>query len=386
METFKPFLLKLLEAPLVLTFRDVILLPGKAVVEPSEVKLTTNFTKSIKLKVPLVSAPMDTVTSSKMATAIARCGGIGVIHRNMPKDEQIKEVREVKASNPFEGIGNKESLKPAMDKDGNLLVAAAVSPFDLDRARKLSRWADALIVDVAHFHNEAVIVATKKMISEIGIDIVVGNVGSYEAVEEIITRIEAAALRVGMSSGSICITGEVTGAASPTLWATAQASQALKDYGVKLPVIADGGIKGPGDAAKAFAVGASSVMLGFVLAGSEESPNEPIMINGKMFKLYRGMGSLSARAKRYVLDRYSKPSKEVAEGVEMLVPFKGKVVSIIKEFVGGLKAAFGYAGASTIEDMWKKARLGRITPLGIREISAHGYSHSMVEGGLWVTS
>jgi len=386
MGTFKPFFLKLLEAPLVLTFRDVILLPGKAVVEPSEVKLSASFTKTIKLKVPLVSAPMDTVTSSRMAIAIAQCGGIGVIHRNMPRDEQIKEVREVKASDPFALIDKDESLKPATDEEGNLLVAAAVSPFDLDRAKKLSRWADALVVDVAHFHNEAVIVAAKKMISEIGIDVVVGNVGSYEAVEEIITKIEAAAIRAGMSSGSICITGEVTGAASPTLWATAQVSQALTDYGVKLPVIADGGIRGPGDAAKAFAVGASSVMLGFVLAGSEESPSELIMINGKMFKLYRGMGSLSARAKRYALDRYSRPSKEVAEGIEMLVPYKGKVVSIIKEFVGGLKAAFGYAGASTIEDMWAKAKLGRVTPLGMREISAHGHSHSMVDGGLWVMS
>ena len=385
MGTFKPFILKLIEAPLVLTFRDVVLLPGKAVVEPSEVKLNTNFTKSIELKVPLVSAPMDTVTSSRMAIAVARCGGIGVIHRNMSRDEQIEEVREVKASDPLEGV-EEGSLKPATDKEGNLLVAAAVSPFDLDRAKKLSRWTDALVVDVAHFHNEAVIVSTKKMISEVGIDVVVGNVGSYEAAEEIITRIEAGAIRAGISSGSICITGEVTGAASPTLWATTQVSQALTDYGVKLPVIADGGIRGPGDAAKAFAVGACSVMLGFVLAGSEESPSEPIMINGRMFKLYRGMGSLSARAKRYALDRYSRPSKEVAEGIEMLVPYKGKVVSIIKEFVGGLKAALGYAGASTIEDMWAKAKLGRVTPLGVREISAHGHSHSMVEGGLWVTS
>ncbi len=386
MGTFKPFFSKLLEAPLVLTFGDVIILPGKATVEPSDVKLNASFTKYLKLKIPLVSAPMDTVTSSRMAIAIARCGGIGIIHRNMPRDEQIKEVREVKGSDPIAPINEDSSLEPATDDEGNLLVAAAVSPFDLDRAKKLSRWADALVVDVAHFHNEAVILATKKMISEIGKDVVVGNVGSYNAVEEIITRIEAAAIRAGMSSGSICITGEVTGAASPTLWATAQVSQALTDYGVKLPVIADGGIRGPGDAAKAFAVGASSVMLGFVLAGSEESSSEPIMINGKMFKLYRGMGSLSARAKRYALDRYSRPSKEVAEGIEILVPYKGKVVSIIKEFVGGLKAAFGYAGASTIEDMWVKAKLGRVTSLGMREISAHGHSHSMVEGGLWVTS
>jgi IMP dehydrogenase len=383
MGTFKPFLLKLLEAPLVLSFRDVILLPGKAVIEPSEVKLKTNFTKSIKLKVPLVSAPMDTVTTSRMAAAIARCGGIGVIHRNMSKDEQIREVREVKASDPFvDSDEESPDLEPATDEEGNLLVAAAVSPFDLDRAKKLSRWVDALVVDVAHFHNESVIVATKKMIFETGIDIVVGNVGSYEATEEIINRIEPAAIRAGMSSGSICITGEVTGAASPTLWATAQVSQALADYGIKLPVIADGGIRGPGDAAKAFAVGASSVMLGFVLAGSEESPSQPIMINGRIFKLYRGMGSLSARAKRYALDRYSRPSKEVAEGIEMLIPYKGKVVSIIKEFVGGLKAAFGYAGASTIEDMWTKAKLGRVTPLGRREISGKDHSHSMVDGGL----
>ena len=386
MGTSKQFILKLLEAPLVLTFRDVILLPGKAIVEPSEVELNSMFTKSIELKVPLVSSPMDTVTSSRMATAVARCGGIGVIHRNMPKEEEIKEVREVKASDPFAGLDEYESLKPATDEEGNLLVAAAVSPFDLDRAKKLSRWADALVVDVAHFHNESVIVATKKMISEVGIDVVVGNVGSYKAAEEIVTRIEAAAMRAGISSGSICITGEVTGAASPTLWATSQVSQALADYGMEIPVIADGGIRSPGDAAKAFAVGASCVMLGYLLAGSVESPGEPIMINGRMFKLYRGMGSLSAKSRRYALDRYSRPSKEVAEGIETLVPYKGKVVSIIKEFVGGLKAALGYAGASKIKDMWVKAKLGRVTPLGMKEISAHGHSHSMVEGGLWVTS
>ncbi len=387
MGTSKPFLLKLLEAPLVLSFRDVILLPGKAVVEPSEVKLKTNFTKSIKLKIPLISAPMDTVTNSRMASAIARCGGIGVIHRNMSKDELIEEVREVKASDLYaDGVIESSDLEPATDYEGSLLVAAAVSPFDPDRAKKLSRWADALVVDVAHFHNESVIVATKKMISEIGIDIVVGNVGSYEATKEIITRIEPAAVRAGMPSGSICITGKVTGAASPTLWATAQVSQALADYGAKLPVIADGGIRGPGDASKAFAVGASSVMLGFVLAGSEESPGQSIMINGRIFKLYRGMGSLSARAKRYALDRYSRPSKEVVEGIEMLVPYKGRVIFIIKEFIGGLKATFGYAGASTIKDMWAKAKLGRITPLGMKEISAKDHSHSMVDGGLWVMS
>ena len=465
---------KLVNAEVAYTFGDVILLPGRTEVEPSEVDVSTRI-GAMKFHIPLISSPMDTVTETEMAIAMARLGGLGVIHRNCSVEEQVSMVKAVKRAESFiikdvvtvapedtvekaksimrelnisglpvvednklKGILTKRDIyfaengsyrvKDVMTKDvitvneditpekarkimakykieklpvvddegrliglitakdvfaresfpfasrddeGRLRVGAAISPFDLNRAKALEPYVDVLVMDVAHFHNNNVIEATKKLQREVDVPLVVGNLGTYEAAEEAITRLDPVGLRVGIASGSICTTGEVTGVAAPTLYAVAKVSDAVVNYGADVAVIADGGIRGPAEAAKAFAVGADAVMLGYALAGTKESPGSPIIVGGKMYKMYRGMGSPSARAKRYALDRYSRPAKGIPEGIEGLVPYRGDVTTVVNELVAGLKAAFGYVGASNITEMKKKARLALITAIGKKEIAPH---------------
>ncbi len=456
------------------TFGDVILLPGKTQVEPSEVDLSTRLGE-IGLHVPILSSPMDTVTEAEMAIAVARMGALGVLHRNCAVEEQVNMAKVVKRAESFiirdvvtvtpddsvetarsimremnisglpvvvEGrlVGiitrrdvyfaenGNQAVKEVMTKDvitvspditpqearkimsrykieklpvvddsgrlvglitakdvfyreshpfatrdeeGRLRVAAAISPFDLERAKALEPYVDLLVTDVAHFHNENVMRAAKRITEEVNVPLVAGNIGTYEAAEEIITRLDVVGLRVGIASGSICTTGEVTGVAAPTLFAVAKASDAVAKYGSDAAIIADGGVRGPAEAAKAFAAGADAVMLGFALAGTKESPGSPLIVGGKMYKVYRGMGSPSARSKRFALDRYSKPSKDIAEGIEGLVPYRGDVATVIDKFVAGLKAAFGYVGAANIGEMKKKARIALLSSVGAREIAPH---------------
>ncbi|MBO3768905.1 MAG: IMP dehydrogenase [Thermoproteota archaeon] len=445
-------------------FEDVILLPGFSQVEPKDIDLRTSFSKNIPINIPLVSSPMDTVTESEMAIALARHGGLGVVHRNCSAEEELEMVKAVKRAESFiikdvitinkeatvgeaaelmkkhkiSGLPVVEGRKligiitgrdvrftdpsirveeamtkdvvvagptvtpeeavelmkkhrveklPVVDNDnqliglitykdvalrgeykdasrdseGRLRVAAAVSPFDLDRAKLLAKYADALVIDVAHFHNKNVIEATRRLTREVGIDIVIGNLGTKQGVLDSISRIEdVAGLRVGIGSGSVCITTEVTRAGAPTLYAVSQAADALEELGLKIPVIADGGIRSPGDVALAIAFGASCAMLGYVLAGCKESPSPMTIINGKYFKLHRGMGSQSARQKRMALDRYATFSKEIPEGTEIWVPYRGDVASVIGEFTSGIRAAMGYAGASNIEELRKKGKVAKI--------------------------
>jgi len=458
-----------------LTFRDVMILPGRAEVEPSEVDVKTRVTKNHGLNVPFVSSPMDTVTESDMAIAVARQGGLGVVHRNCPAEEQVEMVKRVKRAEaliirdvitvtPEDSVGQALALmkkhnisglpvvdgtrlvgivtgrdvrfaQPSLsvrqvmtkevvkaeegisideaqrllrdhkieklpivkrtgeltglitfkdillrgkypdagrDENGQLLCAAAVSPYDLDRAKKLDEYADILVTDVSHFHNENVFTATKKLMSEVSADVVVGNIGTYEAAEDVITELEqVGGFRVGIGSGSICTTTEVTKAGSPTLFATAQVSDAVTKYGVKIPIIADGGIRTPGDVALALTAGASAVMIGNLFARCQESPGTLITIGGRYYKQYRGMGSPTARAKRYSLDRYSMPSKGVPEGVEGWVPYKGEVSIVLDELVSGLKASMGYAGARNIQELWSKAKLAALSPSGAEEARPH---------------
>ncbi|MHA1596399.1 MAG: IMP dehydrogenase [Candidatus Asgardarchaeia archaeon] len=260
----------------------------------------------------------------------------------------------------------------ARDDDGRLLCGAAVSPFDIERAKKLDKYVDVIVTDVAHFHNKNVFEAAKKMSKEISSDFIVGNIGTYEAALDCLTKIEGVSgLRVGIGSGSICKTAIVARAAAPTVYATASAADAIRELGVDIPIIADGGIRNPGDAAIALALGASCVMMGNIFAGCKESPGRLIAIEGRYYKEYYGMGSYRARKKRYALDRYSRPSKEVEEGVEGWVPYRGLVSDVVKEFVAGLKAAMGYAGAKDIRELWKKAKLALITPAGMQELNPH---------------
>ncbi len=360
---------KILEAPMALTFDDVILLPGYTEIEPSQADLKTMFTKNIVLNIPIVSSPMDTVTESKMAIELALNGCIGVLHRNCSREEEVEMAEKVKSY-----VFNPEEYPNAIvDDRGRLMVAAAVSPFDIKRAIELSRYVDALVVDVAHFHNKNVMEATKKIMEGVGVDLIVGNIGTYKAVEDILAKLEEpAALRVGIGSGSICITGEVTGVAAPTLFAVARVSDALVDYGARrIPVIADGGIRNPGDAVKALAAGASTVMLGYALAGTDEAPGKVVEVSGVIYKEYRGMGSRAAKMKRYSLDRYSKPSKAIDEGVEGLVPARGPVREVLSAWEASMKASLGYIGAKSIRELWEKAVFARISPQGRYEVKPH---------------
>jgi len=258
------------------------------------------------------------------------------------------------------------------DEQGRLICAAAVSPFDLDRAKALDEYVDIIVTDVAHFHNKNCFDAAKKILDGVSAEVVVGNIGTYEAAEDCLTKLDGVAgLRVGIGSGSICSTSVVTRAGAPTLFATSQVADAVKEYGPEVPIIADGGIRNPGDIAVALAVGASCAMMGNVFAGTSESPGRLVALEGRYYKEYYGMGSAAARQKRYAQDRYSQPSKTINEGVEGWVPYRGSVSDIVAEFVGGLRAAMGYVGARTIPEMWEKGRLALVTERGAQEISPH---------------
>lgn len=418
---------------------------------------------------------MDTVTESDMGIAVARDGGLGVIHRNCSVEEQVEMVKRVKRAEALiirdvitvapddtvgqalalmekhnisglpvvdgtrlagivtgrdvrfaqasllvkqvmtknvvkadEGIGIEEAQRllrdhkieklpivnkagelsglitfkdillrgkypdAARDENGQLLCAAAVSPYDLERAKKLDEYADILVTDVSHFHNANVFKATKKIMSEVSAEVVVGNIGTFEAAEDAITELEqVSGFRVGIGSGSICTTTEVTKAGAPTLFATAQVSDAVAKYDPSIPIIADGGIRTPGDVAIALSAGASAVMIGNLFARCRESPGTLITIGGRYYKQYRGMGSPTARAKRYSMDRYSMPSKGVPEGVEGWVPYKGEVSIVLEELASGLKASMGYAGARNIQELWRKGKLAALSPSGLEEARPH---------------
>jgi IMP dehydrogenase len=258
------------------------------------------------------------------------------------------------------------------DEQGRLICAAAISPFDLDRARSLNEYVDIIVIDVAHFHNRNCFDAANKVLDEVAADVVVGNIGSYEAAEDCLTKLDGVAgLRVGIGSGSICTTSVVTRAGAPTLYAVSQVADAVRDYGSDVTIMADGGIRNPGDIAVALSVGASCAMMGNVFAGCSESPGRLVALEGRYYKEYYGMGSAAARKKRYAQDRYSQPSKTVNEGVEGWVPYRGGVSDIVAEFVGGLQATMGYIGAKTIPEMWEKAKIALVTERGSEEISPH---------------
>lgn len=359
------FLSKLNGAQNVFTFRDFILLPGRSEVEPGAIDLTSRLTKNISVKVPLVSSPMDTVTEWRLALEMARVGGAGVVHRNMRVEDQVEQVRRVKAAKV-------ETL--STDTKGRPLVGASVSPHDRERCIALDRVADFLVADVAHFHNSKVLGATKKLLPDLSSDFVAGNVGSQASVFDIVDELpRVEGFRAGIGSGSTCITSEVTRVGAPTLYAVAQVASALAHRKLDIPVIADGGIRGPGDAALSFAAGASTAMLGSILAGTTEAPSRVISRNGKRYKTHRGMASAAARRVRFAMDRYSVPAKGLDEGVEAYVPFVGPAEEVLKTFGNGLRAAFGYAGARSVLDMWKKASFGTVSAVGATELGAHSF-------------
>jgi IMP dehydrogenase len=465
-----------------LTYDDVLLVPAYSEVLPREVVIKSNFSRNIILNTPIVSAAMDTVTESAMAIAMAREGGIGVIHKNMPIAVQAAEVRKVKRSESgmiqdpvtllesanvgdalqlmaenkiggipvvdengilkgivtnrdlrFEKINSRpitevmtsqnivttkksQDLKEAesilqerkieklpvvddngklvglitykdiiklrkypnscKDKFGRLRVAAAVGvTFDtLDRAEALVKaGVDAIIIDTAHGHSAGVIKTLKEVKAKFGaqVDVIVGNIATAAAAKAL-AEAGADGVKVGIGPGSICTTRVIAGVGVPQLTAVMDVAEGLQGTGI--PFIADGGIRYTGDIAKAIAAGASTVMVGSMLAGVEESPGETIIYEGRKFKSYRGMGSLEAMQHgskdRYFQDAEDDIKKLVPEGISGRVPYKGSVQEVMYQVIGGLRAGMGYCGAASVQHL-QQAKFIRITNAGIKESHPH---------------
>ncbi len=461
-----------------LTFEDVLLVPQYSEVLPKEVNLETKLTKNITLNIPMVSAAMDTVTEYRAAIAMARLGGIGIIHKNMDIETQCKQIKKVKKSesgiiidpiyvHPDATLGDADALMkeykisgvpvvdghnkllgiltnrdmrfekdmrktaeetmtkmplitakkgisldeaadimhknkieklPIIDEDGflkglvtikdirkrieypnankddfgRLRVGAAIGVGQYDRAKALvDAGCDVLVLDSAHGHSKGILDTVKKIKETLVVDIIAGNIATAEAAEALILA-GADGVKVGIGPGSICTTRIVAGVGVPQISAIDECAEMARKYGV--PVIADGGIKYSGDIAKALAVGASCIMAGSLLAGTEESPGETIMFQGRQYKSYRGMGSIGAMQKGST-DRYfqegTAADKLVPEGIEGRVPFRGSIAGIIHQMMGGLRSSMGYCGSSSIEDFWKKAEFVEITAAGLKESHVH---------------
>ncbi len=461
-----------------LTFEDVLLVPQYSEVLPKDVELKTKLTKNIELNIPMVSAAMDTVTEYRAAIAMARLGGVGIIHKNMDIETQVKQVKKVKKSesgiiidpiyvypeatladaemlmNEFKISGvpvvdshskllgiltnrdmrfekdltklakdvmtpmplvtaeagitleeaeqimhkNKIEKLPIIDSDGvlkglvtikdikkrieyphsnkddfgRLRVGAAIGVGQIDRARALvDAEVDVLVLDSAHGHSKGIIDTIKAIKKEMVIDIIAGNVATGDAAEALI-KAGADAVKVGIGPGSICTTRIVAGVGVPQISAIEECARVGNRSGV--PIIADGGIRYSGDIAKALAVGASAVMAGSLLAGTEESPGDTIMYQGRQYKQYRGMGSLGAMTKGST-DRYfqegTAADKLVPEGIEGRVPYRGTIASVVHQMMGGLRASMGYCGSKDIATFWEKAEFVEITSAGLKESHVH---------------
>jgi IMP dehydrogenase len=466
-----------------LTFDDVLLLPAESSVLPNDVSTVTRFTPSIVLNIPLVSAAMDTVTEARLAIALARAGGIGIVHRNLSIADQVAEVDKVKRSEsgmivepvtlgPHDSVAqalvlmeryrisgvpivdesgilvgiltnrdlrfesdtsqpvaalmtdrdlvtapvgttldeaseilhrNKVEKLPVVDADGRLRglitvkdiskriaypdatkddhgrlrVGAAVGVGNdaLERAAALvEAEVDVLVVDTAHGHSHGVLDVVRRVKAESDVELVAGNIATSEAALALIDA-GADTVKVGVGPGAACTTRVVAGVGVPQVTAVWDIAQTASQHGV--PVVADGGIRSSGDIAKAIAAGADAVMVGSLLAGTDEAPGEVIVHQGERFKEYRGMGSLGAmKARSFSKDRYFQGDVEdvdklVPEGIEGRVPYKGPLTPIVHQVVGGLRQAMGYCGAATMEDM-KGASFVRITSAGLHESHPHG--------------
>jgi IMP dehydrogenase len=467
-----------------LTFDDVLLVPRRSDVTPDRVDVRTRFSRRVRLNAPLVSAAMDTVTESEMAVALARLGGIGVVHKNLDPQAQAREVTRVKRSvngvindpitltpdapitrarelmevhrisgipivqengddrlplvvgiltsrdlkfvedaqsvadvmtkndlvtaPPDTGLDRARDLLHAakveklllvdgerrlhglitirdldnlarfpeanLDPKGRLVVAAAVGVFDDERARALvDAHVDVLVVDTAHGHSDNVLRAVERYkAAHPNVDVVAGNIATAEAARDLVAA-GADALKVGIGPGSICTTRIVAGVGVPQLSAVDAVARVAHE--AEVPVIADGGIRFSGDIVKALAAGASSVMLGGLFAGVDESPGEVIYFQGRTFKAVRGMGSLGAMMSgsgdRYQQGGVRAREKFVPEGVEGRVPYKGPLSAFTFQLVGGLKSGMGYCGCATIQDLWREARFVRVTQAGVLESHPH---------------
>jgi IMP dehydrogenase len=339
-----------------LTFDDVTMMPKYSEVLPSEVETFTKLSKNLSLKIPLLTSAMDTVTESKMAIAIAKAGGIGVIHRNLNIKKQIEEIKKVKKY--------------------KLIVGAAVGagPLEFKRAKAiLEEKVDLIVVDTAHGHSKKVaeIIKFIKKIKSNKTTLCAGNIATTEAAKFLV-KLGVEVVKVGIGPGSICTTRLIAGIGVPQLSAILEVKKGLKN---KVKIISDGGIKYSGDIAKALAAGADAVMIGSLFAGTTETPGRLIKKNGKLYKSFRGMGSVGAMNKgsadRYFQKKQKDISKYVPEGVEGFVKFKGSVQNIIYKLIGGLKSSMGYLGAKKIILLKNKPNFIKITKAGFYESMVH---------------
>ena len=340
-----------------LTFDDVTLAPNYSEILPSEADTTVSLTNNLKLKIPLLSSAMDTVTESKMAIAIAKAGGIGVIHRNLDIKTQISEIRKVK----------KYSLKVG--------AAVGASEKEFIRAKAIiNEGVDLIVVDTAHGHTKKVseIIKFIKKKKNKKTALCAGNIATPEAAK-FLTKLGVDIIKVGIGPGSICTTRLVAGIGVPQLSAILSVRNGIKNKNVK--IISDGGIKYSGDLAKAFAAGADAVMIGSLFAGTDETPGKLIKRNGKLFKSFRGMGSVGAMNKgsadRYFQSKQKDVSKYVPEGVEGFAKYKGKVSDIIYKLIGGLRSSMGYLGSKQIKYLRERPKFVKITKAGFYESMVH---------------
>ena len=345
-----------------LTFDDVLLQPRFSEILPADTDISLSLSENISLKSPFLSSAMDTVTESTMAIAMAKAGGIGIIHRNLDINRQSQEVKKVKKK--------------------KLLVGAAIgtSIDDLKRAKKLlDNGVDLIVIDTAHGHSKKVlkILSTLKK-NNYKIPFCVGNIATGEAAKSLYNS-GADIIKVGIGPGSICTTRMVAGIGVPQITAIMEVHQSLK--GKKIKIISDGGIKFSGDIAKAIAAGADAIMMGSIFAGTDESPGKKFKIKNKFYKRYRGMGSIGAMSagssNRYFQKNYKDKSKFVPEGVDGRVKYKGSVAEIIYQLKGGLKSSMGYIGAKKLSDIKKNAKFIKITKAGFYESMVH--SVEMIE-------
>jgi IMP dehydrogenase len=340
-----------------LTFDDVTLAPKYSEILPSEVDTSIKLTDNLKLKIPLLSSAMDTVTESRMAIAIAKAGGIGVIHRNLAIKKQIDEIQKVKKQ--------------------RLLVGAAVGagPQELQRAKEiLKEGLDLVVVDTAHGHTKKVseIVKLIKKIKDKKTALCAGNIATPEAAKFLL-KLGVDIIKVGIGPGSICTTRLVAGIGVPQLSAILSVRNGIRNKNVK--IIADGGIKYSGDLAKAFAAGADAVMIGSLFAGTDEAPGKIIKRGGELFKSFRGMGSVGAMNKgssdRYFQLKQKDVSKYVPEGVEGYAKYKGNIGDIVYKLIGGLRSSMGYLGSKQIKYLRNKPKFVKITKAGFYESMVH---------------
>lgn len=340
-----------------LTFDDVLLVPQASENSPSKVDTSVQLTDKIKLEIPIVSAAMDTVTESEMAITLAQAGGLGIIHKNLPPTKQAAEVEKVK----------KEEL----------LCGAAISigQDSEERTKLLAKTkVDVLVVDVAHGHYYKVAETIKKLKQKYGEDVVIigGNVATGQATKDLIAA-GADVVKVGVGPGSICTTRVIAGIGVPQLTAVMDVVKAATE--TKTPIIADGGIKYSGDMVKALAAGASAVMLGGLLAGTDEAPGKIEERDGEKYKIYRGMGSIDAMeagSKDRYLQGDKKAAKDmIAEGVVGYAKYKGSVKDIITQLVGGLRQGLGYCGAKNLTELVQKAEFIKMSGAGYKESHPH---------------